>query len=122
MNWLMVILGALAGAPLRYLIDRAVRTRHGGTLPWGTFVVNLLACAGLGFLTGATAAVPVAVQHLLGPGLCATLSTYSTFSAETLRLARTGGTLIAAGKAIASVLIGLTAAGLSSALGQALLT
>lgn len=118
----MVIIGALVGAPLRYLIDRGVRARHGTALPWGTFVVNLIACAGLGFLTGATAAVPVAVQHLLGPGLCATLSTYSTFSADTLRLARSGGTLLAAGKAIASVLIGLTAAVLSSALAHALVT
>ena len=112
MNWLMVIAGALVGAPLRYLIDRAVQARFGTAFPWGTFAANMAACTGLGLLTGAVAAtaVPEAVQHLIGPGLCATLSTYSTFSAETVRLAETGATLRAVGNAAGSVVAGLTAA------------
>jgi fluoride exporter len=121
MKWLMVIAGALAGAPLRYLIDRAVRARHESAFPWGTFVVNVAACTGLGFLTGAaaTVSVPVALQHLVGPGLCATLSTYSTFSFETVRLAGTGAGFPAAANAIFSVLAGLAAAFLGSGLARA---
>lgn len=123
MNWLLVIAGAVVGAPLRYLTDRAVQARHGSVFPWGTFVVNLAACVGLGFLTGAATAttVPSAVQHLIGPGLCATLSTYSTFSFETVRLAETGARLFAAANAIVSVLAGLGAALLAGALAKALL-
>lgn len=121
MNWLMVIVGAIIGAPLRYLTDRAIQARHDTVFPWGTLSVNIAACAGLGFLTGA-ATVPQAVQHLAGPGLCATLSTYSTFSFETLRLAETGAKFFAAANAIASVIAGLGMAYLGTALAQTLLT
>ncbi len=121
MNWLMVIAGALVGAPLRYLTDRAVQARHDTGFPWGTFTVNVVACTVLGFLTGATTAttVPQPLQHLIGPGLCATLSTYSTFSYETLRLAETGARLSAAANVIASVLAGLGAAYLGTTVAQA---
>jgi CrcB protein len=124
MNWLMVILGALIGAPLRYLIDRTVQARLGTAFPWGTFTVNLLACVTLGLLAGASTAttVPAALQHLIGPGLCATLSTYSTFSAETIRLTETGATLLAIANALGSVLAGLAALSLSSHLAIALLS
>ncbi|MEV7625106.1 fluoride efflux transporter CrcB [Actinoplanes sp. NPDC089786] len=123
MNWLMVIAGAMIGAPLRYLIDRAMQARFGTAFPWGTFVANLAACIGLGLLTGAASAVavPDALQHLIGPGLCATLSTYSTFSLETVRLAETGAMFRAAANAIGSVVAGLAAAYLASHLAAALL-
>lgn len=123
MNWLMVIAGAIVGAPLRYLTDRAVQTRHDTVFPWGTFGVNVSACAGLGFLTGASTAadVPQALQDLLGPGLCATLSTYSTFSFETVRLAETGSRYFAAANALVSVTAGLGTAYLATALARATL-
>lgn len=118
----MVLVGALVGAPLRYLTDRAVQSRHDTVFPWGTFGVNLAACAGLGLLTGATTAttVPQALQHLVGPGLCATLSTYSTFSFETLRLAETGAKYFAAASAVVSVVAGLGTASVGVALGRTL--
>ncbi|MGW0900027.1 fluoride efflux transporter CrcB, partial [Streptomyces goshikiensis] len=40
MNWLLVVAGAVVGAPLRYLTDRAVQARHGSVFPFGTFAVN----------------------------------------------------------------------------------
>ncbi|WP_405591047.1 fluoride efflux transporter FluC [Streptomyces sp. NBC_01190] len=123
MNWLMVIAGAVVGAPLRYLTDRAVQSRHDTVFPWGTFTVNIAACAGLGFLTGAATAttVPQSVQHLIGPGLCATLSTYSTFSFESLRLAETGSRYFALANAGVSVVAGLGTAYVGAALAQAVL-
>jgi CrcB protein len=76
----------------------------------------------LGFLTGAATAtaVPSALQHLVGPGLCATLSTYSTFSFETVRLAETGAKPSAAANVVLSVGAGLAAAFLGGVAGQAL--
>ncbi|WP_372452763.1 fluoride efflux transporter FluC [Pseudonocardia nigra] len=38
---LWVGLGAGVGAPLRYLLDRAVQSRHRRRFPWGTFGVNV---------------------------------------------------------------------------------
>ncbi|MFJ3671402.1 fluoride efflux transporter FluC [Streptomyces sp. NPDC090106] len=123
MNWLMVITGAVIGAPLRYLTDRAVQARHDTAFPWGTFSVNIAACAGLGFLTAAATAttVPAALQHLIGPGLCATLSTYSTFSFESLRLVENGAKGFAAANALISVVAGLGAAYLTTVLATAVL-
>jgi CrcB protein len=118
----MVILGAIVGAPLRYSLDRAVQSRHDTAFPWGTLSVNLTACAILGFVTGAasTASVPEWVQHLLGPGLAGTLSTYSTFSFETFRLAETGSRYFAVANAAVSIVAGLGVALVATSLAQAL--
>jgi len=111
-NWLLVVAGAMVGAPLRYLTDRAVQARHDSVFPWGTFVVNVAGCVILGLLTGAATAGAGGsrLQLLLGTGLCGALTTYSTFSFETLRLAQDGARSYAVLNAAASVAAGLTAA------------
>jgi CrcB protein len=111
-NWVLVILGGMVGAPLRYLTDRAVQSRHDTVFPWGTFTVNVVGCLILGTLTGAAVAGAASshLQLLLGTGLCGALTTYSTFSYETLRLTEGGARLYAAANVIASVTVGLGAA------------
>lgn len=122
MNWLLVVVGAMVGAPLRYLTDRAVQKRHDTVFPWGTFTVNLSGCLVLGLLSGAVAAGAASshVQLLLGTGLCGALTTYSTFSYETLRLAEDGAGLFAAANVAASVVAGLGAAFAGVSLAQVL--
>ncbi|MFF1403911.1 fluoride efflux transporter CrcB [Streptomyces sp. NPDC058294] len=112
MNWLLVAAGAAVGAPLRYLTDRAVQARHDSLFPWGTFVVNVIGCLVLGLLTGAVSAGAAGqpVQLLVGTGLCGALTTYSTFSYETLRLTEAGSGRYAALNIVASVTAGLAAA------------
>ncbi|MFF8594157.1 fluoride efflux transporter CrcB [Streptomyces sp. NPDC015220] len=122
MNWLLVIAGAAVGAPLRYLTDRAVQSRHDSVFPWGTFVVNVTGCLILGLLTGAVSAGAAGrhLQLLLGTGLCGALTTYSTFSYETLRLTETGAGRYAAVNAVASVVTGLGAAFAGASISAAL--
>ncbi|WP_371657780.1 fluoride efflux transporter CrcB [Streptomyces sp. NBC_00280] len=108
MNWLLVIAGGMVGAPLRYLTDRMVRSRHDTVFPWGTLAVNVTGCLILGLLTGA--APGPNLQLLLGTGLCGALTTYSTFSYETLRLTEDGAGLLAAANVMVSVVAGLGAA------------
>ncbi|MEU0335891.1 fluoride efflux transporter CrcB [Streptomyces sp. NPDC006193] len=112
MNWLLVGAGAVVGAPLRYLTDRAVQARHDSLFPWGTFLVNVVGCLLLGLLTGAVSAGAAGprLQLLAGTGLCGALTTYSTFSYETLRLTEAGSGLYAAVNVVASVAAGLAAA------------
>ncbi|KUM73333.1 fluoride efflux transporter CrcB [Streptomyces curacoi] len=121
MNWLLVIAGAVVGAPLRYLTDRAVQSRHDSVFPWGTFAVNVTGCLVLGLLTGAAAAGAAGshLQLLLGTGLCGALTTYSTFSYETLRLTETGAGLYAVVNIVGSVTAGLGAAFLGVSIAQA---
>jgi len=108
---LLVAIGAAVGAPLRYLTDRAVQARSGSGLPWGTLAVNVAACLVLGTLTGAVlaGAADDPVRALVGTGFCGALSTYSTFSWETLRLAETGRGRAALANALGSVAAGYVA-------------
>lgn len=121
MNWLLVVGGGMVGAPLRYLTDRTVQSRHDSVFPWGTFTVNLVGCLVLGLLTGAAiaGAADSHLRLLLGTGLCGALTTYSTFSYETLRLTETGARLYALFNVAGSVAAGLGAAFAGVALAQA---
>jgi CrcB protein len=115
---LWVALGAAVGAPARYLTDRAVQARLGSVFPWGTLLVNVVASLLLGFLV-ALPANP-AVLAVAGTGFCGALSTYSTFSYETLRLLENRERLRAALNVGVSLVAGLGAAYCGMALAQAL--
>jgi len=119
---LLVITGAAVGAPLRYLSDRAIQSRHDTVFPWGTFTVNVLGSLILGIITGAVAAGRASpqVQLALGTGLCGALTTYSTFSYETLRLLEDDARLFAAANVLASIAAGLGAAFLGVAISHVL--
>lgn len=112
MTWLAVVIGAMVGAPLRYLTDRFIHTRSETTFPLGTFAVNVSGCFILGLVVGAAharAASPE-LELLIGTGFCGALTSYSTFSHQTLELAENGSPLLALVNAAASVLAGLAAA------------
>ncbi|MEU4832544.1 CrcB family protein [Streptosporangium sp. NPDC023615] len=119
MNALLVALGAALGAPLRYLVDRAVQARYGTRFPWGTFAVNVAGSALLGFLIALPAGE--GTMALAGAGFCGALTTYSTFGYETVRLAGSGARLAAVLNVAGSVLAGLGAAwcGMLAALAMA---
>lgn len=113
---LVVAAGAAIGAPLRYLTDRAVQTRHESSFPFGTMLVNILACLVLGFVTGLTGLSPTLLA-LVGTGFCGALSTYSTYSFETVRLAEDGDWAQATLNVVVSIGAGLAAASLGVWLG-----
>jgi CrcB protein len=119
---LLIALGAGIGAPLRYLTDRAVQSRHDSLFPWGTFSVNVVGSLILGTLAGgaSTGAVPGSAMALLGTGLCGALTTYSTFGYETLRLTEDGARIYAALNSAVSVVAGLGAAFLGWSLAAAI--
>ncbi|GAA2191392.1 fluoride efflux transporter CrcB [Micromonospora lupini] len=119
MSVLLIALGAAVGAPLRYLTDRAVQSRHDSAFPWGTLTVNVFGSLLLGVLVGAP--VGPAAGALLGTGFCGALTTYSTFSYETLRLAQSRRRLLALANVVGSVAAGLAAAAVGYALARALL-
>ncbi len=121
MNWLLVVVGAMVGAPLRYLIGRAVEARNDTLFPWGTFTVNVAGCLLFGLLTGAVTygAAPSGMRLLVGVGLCGTLTTYSAFSYETMRLAEMGARFYAVANVLVSVGAAIGAAFLGAALAEA---
>jgi CrcB protein len=110
MTLVLIAIGAAVGAPARYLVDRAVQSRHDSVFPWGTFTVNMLGSFLLGFVVGGAGALSPGLTALLGTGLCGALTTYSTFSYETLRLLGTAGRSLAVLNVVASLAGGLGAA------------
>jgi fluoride exporter len=118
MTLLLVALGAALGAPLRYLTDRAVQSKHDSVFPWGTMAVNIAGSFVLGLLTALPA--DAELTALFGTGFCGALTTYSTFSYETLKLAQTKNRFHALANVVASVVAGLGAAAVGIILGVAI--
>lgn len=86
--WLAVIAGGAVGAPLRFLLDRAVTSRLAGTqppreFPWGLLVVNVLGSALAGLALATTSGE---LRVLLLAGLCGAFTTFSGYGWETTRL------------------------------------
>ena len=116
MTVLLVALGAAVGAPLRYLVDRAVQSRHDSVFPWGTFAVNV---AGSFVLGAAAVVLRGAWLALVGTGFCGALTTYSTFGYETVRLLQDRARIFAVLNVGASIVAGLGAAALGAAVAAA---
>lgn len=114
MTLLLVLVGGALGAPVRYLADRWVTARLPGSFPWGTVLVNLTGSFVLGLLA---AAAPVWLLSLGGIGFCGALTTFSTFSFETVRLVEQGRSAQALANAVLSVVVGVAAAALGWWLG-----
>ena len=109
---LFVCFGAAIGAPTRYLVDRAIQSRHDALMPWGTMSVNVVGSLILGVLTGLAVnhEVPREVMLALGTGLCGALTTYSTFGYETIRLAEDGARMFSGLNMALTLILGLGAA------------
>ena len=123
MTVLLVLIGGALGAPVRYVVDLMVQSRHDSVLPWGTFVVNAAGSLVLGATAGGVAVAGGAhwLLTLVGTGFCGALTTFSTFSFETVRLAEEGALGAAAINAAGSVVVGAAACAAGWSVATALL-
>lgn len=106
MTFLAISIGAVAGANARYLIGGWIADRWGTSFPVGTLVINVTGSLLIGLvLTVVTERViaPAWVRPLLAIGFLGSYTTFSTFSYETLALARDGSWLAAGGNVVLSV-------------------
>ena len=108
-----VAAGGALGAPARYGISLAV-TISPGSLPWGTFWINVSGSFALGALLAVLLVhFPADRYHLrpfLATGFLGAYTTYSTFATETDLLIRNGHAAVALAYAAASLAGGLAAA------------
>jgi len=116
-----IAVGGALGALARYGIGRVAHHHQTATgLPIGTFIANLVGCLLIGFLSvyleqrgGA------ALREGVRVGFLGALTTFSTYSYESILLMQKGQHGLAAGYVIGSVVVGLTAAVGGIALGKA---
>lgn len=82
----LTLSGAGIGAVLRYVLGGWISHKMGPAFPWGTLVVNVLGCFALGVLEGVAPSEEI-LLFILGRGLLAGFTTFSTLMLETLNLA-----------------------------------
>jgi fluoride exporter len=115
---LAIFVGGAIGAWARALVGIGLTTPPGGW-PWATFLVNVVAAFMLGyFSTRLLERLPASnyQRPFLGTGLCGGLSTFSTMQVEVVRLFEHGAWAVAVSYVLASLVGGLLALHLATAL------
>lgn len=106
--YVLVALGGALGSVSRFWLNGLVSSHVGETFPWGTLVANVSGSFVIGFFATLTApdgrvfASSNARQFFM-TGVCGGYTTFSSFSLQTLNLARDGEWLRAGGNTLASV-------------------
>jgi len=114
MLYLLIALGGALGSVARFALSGLVAHHIGETFPWGTLIVNVSGSFLIGFfstLTGPDGRWLVSGEGRLFfmTGICGGYTTFSSFSLQTLSLARDGEWLQAGGNILASVVACLVA-------------
>ena len=114
---LFVGCGGFVGALLRYGITRALGST---SLPRSALLVNVLGSFFLGYLFSISERDGIAPEHraALGTGLLGALTTFSTFSVETLSLIHAGAFGAASANVFMNVAFSLSAAAIGLIAGR----
>ena len=118
-DWLVVMCLVAAGGGLggmaRFWVSGIVARRFGETFPWGTMAVNVSGAAAIGVL-GASLLTPdthairsIPLWAALVVGFLGSYTTVSSFSLQTLALARNGEAARALGNVVLSLALCLSA-------------
>lgn len=103
-----IMVGSVLGGCARYFVSGAIARRLGETFPWGTMTINVTGAFLIGIF-GALATHPGSAFAAPGPWLFAVTgflgcyTTVSSFSLQTLTLARSGEPMHALGNIVFSV-------------------
>ena len=114
-DWLAVGIGGFVGAISRFQISLWLSgwsiQRFGRVYPFGTFAVNIVGCLFIGILMALAAdkKLPDIWQRVLVTGCLGSLTTFSTFSYETVELIRDDRPGLAALYVAANLVVGLVA-------------
>ena len=122
MAYVWIAIGGALGSVARYWFSGVVGRHFGETFPWGTLLVNVSGSLAIGILAGLAEpggrrfVGPTARQFLMY-GVCGGYTTFSSFSLQTLELARDGDWFKAGANATGSVALCLVGVWLGYAVG-----
>jgi protein CrcB len=119
----VLVAGAL-GAMLRYGVTLLAGPRRGeeARIPWAVLVVNVVGSAIAGVVLGLGSALGTDIQLILLTGFAGGLTTFSTFTVETVQLAIDGRARSALASVAANLVLGVGAAALAFALTASVVT
>jgi len=114
MLYFWVMLGSALGGGARYFLSGAIANLFGETFPFGTLIVNVTGCFLIGFfatLTGPDGRILVRTEgrQFFMTGICGGYTTFSSFSLQTLNLARDGEMALAGANIAMSIVFCLIA-------------
>lgn len=123
-TYFLVALGGALGSLGRFALSAYIAKATSEVFPIGTLVVNVTGCFIIGLfatLTGPDGRVVVApdIRQFFMVGFCGGFTTFSSFSLQTLALARDGDLTRSFGNVAASVVLCLIGVYLGSVFGQA---
>jgi CrcB protein len=112
--YLWVAFGSAIGGVARYGFGLIAGRLWGDSFPWGTIAINILGSFVIGFfgaLTVPEGAMPASqnMRIFVMVGICGGFTTFSSFSLQTLTLARDASWFAAVGNVVLSVALCLTA-------------
>lgn len=124
-TYLWIGLGSALGGMARYWCSGFVAERIGETFPWGTLTVNVVGSFIIGFFATLTAPdgrflIGSNARQFVMIGVLGGYTTFSSFSLQTLALARDGEWLRAGGNVALSIVLCLLAVWLGLLAGAAL--
>ena len=107
--YVWIALGSALGGMARYACQGWAARLISDTFPWGTLIVNIAGCSFIGFFASITGPngrfiVGSPTRQFVMVGICGGYTTFSSFSLETLNLARDGQWAQAAGYVLGSLL------------------
>lgn len=120
----VVALGGIVGAAVRYGVAQAITTPAGG-FPLATFLTNVVGAFVLGLFvavaaTSATAGPTGYLRPFFAVGVLGSFTTFSTFAVENVVLVDGGDVLTAAAYVVATLVVGVGAARFGIAAGRRL--
>jgi fluoride exporter len=120
-TYLVISIGAVLGANVRYLLGGWVLERMGTEFPYGTLLINVSGSFVIGLVYALIErhGAPDWVRPLVMVGFLGAYTTFSTFSLDTLALAERGAWVAAGAYIIASVVASLAAVWAGVTLGGA---
>ncbi len=107
---LWVAVGSAPGGVARYWCSGIIANLMGETFPWGTLIVNVVGSFLIGLIATISGPdgrflIPAEARQFMMVGILGGYTTFSSFSLQTLNLARDGEWLLAGANIVGSVVL-----------------
>ena len=124
LTYIYIAVGGAIGSMARFAMAGVIARGLDEIFPWGTLLVNITGCFVIGLFATMTgpdgrATVPSEFRQFVMVGICGGFTTFSSFSLQTLTLARDGDITRASLNVVASVALCLAGVYLGALAGAA---